>query len=353
MTTKPRPRAASATSVAALDANALELFARIVAAGSFAAAARQLGQTRAAVSRRVAGIEAALGASLFARTTRALHLTTQGRRLASRAKAVLEAADMARRALRKDARQGLAGTLRITTAPNICQAVLAPLLLRFQAQHPDLRLELRLTYRRLDLARDDVDVAFRLTNKPPADWVATPLFTMRVGAYAAPRKKGRAPRLPDPAALAQRRCLVLGPAAEAHTLRWRHDDGRSMEVEIEPAVTCDEMSTLLAMAESAGSIAPHDGTSLRTSGDEASANPIVFAPDFDAAAAVDAGTLVNVLPGWQLLVSEGSSVQALTLPVPEAPEAARLLVRFVREALAGEPAAPARARAGARPARGQ
>ena len=72
----------------ALDANALELFARIAQAGSFAQAARDLGLTRAAISRRIAAIEAAVGLTLFARSTRSLSLTEAGRRLHARARAV-------------------------------------------------------------------------------------------------------------------------------------------------------------------------------------------------------------------------------------------------------------------------
>jgi DNA-binding transcriptional LysR family regulator len=78
------------------DASALELFARIVLAGSFAQAARELDVTRAAISRRVAAIEAEAGVPLFTRSTRALGLTEAGRRLSQRARAVLDAA--ARRA---------------------------------------------------------------------------------------------------------------------------------------------------------------------------------------------------------------------------------------------------------------
>jgi DNA-binding transcriptional LysR family regulator len=120
------------------DANTLELFARIAAAGSFAQAARDLGLTRAAVSRRVAVVEAQLGTPLFARTTRALGLTEAGRRLAGRARAVLDAAEAARRGLRaRDSRGGgLAGTLRVTLVPSFGQAVLGPLLAHFQALHP-------------------------------------------------------------------------------------------------------------------------------------------------------------------------------------------------------------------------
>jgi DNA-binding transcriptional LysR family regulator len=296
----------------ALDANALELFARVVAAGSFAQAARELGLTRAAISRRVASIEALTGKPLFVRSTRALGLTESGRRLASRAKAVLEAAETARRALRKDARQGLEGTLRITSVTSFAQALLAPLLVRFQALHPALRMELRLTNRRMDLLRDDVDVAFRLTIRPPQDWVAQPVLRLTIKAYAAPRA---GLPLADPGALAQQRCLVFGPPSETLHMRWQHEAGRSQEVSIEPVLIADDMGTLLAMA------------CVPTCRD------IVFLPDYAAAADVQAGRLLDVLPGWHLPVPEGQLVQALTLPQPDAPEAARLLVRFVKEAL--------------------
>lgn len=293
------------------DANALELLARIVAAGSFAQAARELGLTRAAVSRRVASIEALAGTPLFVRSTRSLALSAAGRRLAARAKAVAEAADAARRALRRQAGQGLEGSLRITTVPVFAQTVLAPLLEQFQQRHPALRLELRLTNRRIDLARDEVDVAFRYTARPPADWVAQPVLPVAVRAYAAP---GPGRPLTAPPALATQRGLVFGTGLDQPLLRWRHDDGRQAEVVVEPAVLADDIGTLLALA--------------------AAGQGIVFAPDFAVWAALARGELVDVLPGWRLPIAEGDQVQALTLPTPDAPEAARALVRFVREALA-------------------
>jgi len=321
LTTKPRPIPNLRRDVP-LDANALELFARIVAAGSFAQAARQLGQTRAAVSRRVALIESALGQPLFARTTRALGLTETGRRLAAKARAVADATAAARLSLRSlgDAGPGLSGTLRVTSVPIFGQAVLAPLLARFQAEHPALRFELRLTHRRVDLLREDVDVAFRLTNRPPEDWVALPLMPFVVRAYAAP---GAGPALATPAELAGRRCLVFGNPAEALTLHWRSDavdagDGADVAVALEPAMVADDMGTLLAVARAGGSI--------------------VFAPDFCARADLARGELVDVLPGWRLRVAEGDLVQALTLPQPAVPESARALLRFVRDAL-GAPGA--------------
>lgn len=297
------------------DANALELFARIVAAGSFAQAARDLGLTRAAVSRRVAHIESQLGLPLFARTTRALGLSEAGRALAARARAVHEAAESARRGLRArggDA-PGFTGTLRITSVPVFGHAVLGPLLARFQARHTGLRVELRLTNRRIDLLREDVDIAFRITDRPPPDCVATPVMPFVVRAYAAP-----VPGVPlaHPADLAHNRCLLFGPPSEESTLTWLHEaSGERVPVTIQPAMLGDELGTLQAAARAGGGV--H------------------FSPDFAVQADLARGELVDALPGWRLPLAEGSHVMALTLPVSVAPESARELVRYARNQLAG------------------
>lgn len=312
--TNKRPRSAAPVGLrppATPDANAIELFARVVAAGSFAQAARELGLTRAAISRRIAAIEARVGVPLFARTTRALGLTETGRRLAQRARVLAEAAEAARRGVHSAARLGLAGTLRVTSVPIFGQTVLAPLLARFRLLHPALRLELLLTQRRLDLLRDDVDVAFRLSTSVPSDWVVTPLLPYAVRAYAAPGQV-----LTRPEELADRPCLLLGTPGQAVTLEWHHQpDPRPVPVSVEPAVVADDLGTLLAMARAGGGV--------------------VLAPDFAVAADLALGRLVPALPGWQLPIAQGDQVLALTLAAPTAPESARALVRFVREALAG------------------
>ena len=297
------------------DANALELIARIVAAGSFAEAARDLGLTRAAISRRIAFIEQQVGAPLFTRSTRALGQTEVGRRLASRARAVLEAADSARRSLRARSGEGpgLTGTLRLTSVPNFGQAVLGPVLARFQALHPAVRFELRLTNRRVDLVSEDIDVAFRVTDKPPPDCVAQTVLPFVVHAYAAPVK---GVPLRSPADLAHNRCLVLGSQAGDLTLVWHHNmPGRSETVTLAPAMLGDDSGTLQAAARAGGGI--------------------YFAADYCVADDLERGLLVDALPGWHLPVAVGSAVQALTLPLSVAPESARALVHFVRDALGG------------------
>ncbi len=292
--------------------------ARIIAAGSFAQAARELGLTRAAVSRRIAFIEQQVGAPLFARSTRALGLTETGRRLASRARAVMEAAESARRGLRARSGDGpgLTGTLRLTSVPNFGPAVLGPLLARFQALHPAVRIELRLTNRRVDLVSEDIDVAFRVTDKPPPDCVAQSVLPFVVRAYAAPV---HGVPLRSPAELAHNRCLVLGSQADELTLVWHHSgQGRTEAVTLAPAMLGDDSGTLQAAARAGGGV--------------------YFAADYCVSDDLQRGLLVDALPGWHLPVAVGSAVQALTLPLAVAPESARALVHFVRDALAGRAA---------------
>jgi DNA-binding transcriptional LysR family regulator len=302
---------------AALDANALELFARIAGAGSFAQAARQIGQTRAAISRRVAYIEAQLGAPLFVRSTRALGLTEAGRRLATQAKVVLEATNAARRAVRSKGKSTgpgggqLSGTLRITSIPSFGQAVLGPLLARFQALHPAMLIELRLTHRRVDLLREDIDLAFRVTDKPPPDCIAQPVLPFVARAYAAP---GLNLRLAHPRNLAAQRCLLFGVRAEPLVMNWRHRDGEAHSVNLQAVMVGDDLGTLLAAARSGAGV--------------------VLAPDYCVRDDITRGRLVPVLPQWHLPVSEGKWVQAITLPLSQAPASARVLAGFAREVLA-------------------
>lgn len=310
----------------ALDANALELFARIAQAGSFAQAARDLGLTRAAISRRIAAIENAVGLALFARSTRSLGLTEAGRRLHARARAVRDAAESARLALRHT-RDQLDGTLRISATAGFGRHMLAPLLARFQTLHPAVRYELFFTDRRVDLLREGLDVAFRMTSRPPDAWVAQPVLKFAVHAYA---QAGQA-ALVDPQDLAGLPMLLLGQSEEPFASQWQHDDGRRDDVTLQAAAWGSDLDGLIALARHGAGVvlAPDfcvEGAS-REAGAPGAPNSLS-----DTSRAAGGPTLVNLLPGWRMLAGI-DTVQALTLPVPAGSETARALVRFVRESL--------------------
>lgn len=316
------PRRRQTPAEAALDANALELFARIAQAGSFAQAARDLGLTRAAISRRIAAIESAVGLALFARSTRSLGLTEAGRRLHARARAVREAAESARLALRHT-RDQLDGTLRISATAGFGRHVLAPLLAQFQAQHPAVRYELFFTDRRVDLLREGLDIAFRVTNRPPDAWVAQPVLRFAVHAYGIGGLS-----LVGPNELAGQPTLLLGQGEEPFVSSWEHDDGSHEEVTLQPSAWGSDLDALIALAAHGGGvvIAP----------DFCISPPSAPGTDAGRAGSIEARGLQNVLPGWRLQVGL-DTVQALTLPLPAGSETARALVRFVRDSLAPRP----------------
>lgn len=306
-----------------VDAGSLELFARVVAAGSLAAAAKTLGQTRAAVSRRLALIEARIGQPLLVRTTRSLALTETGRRLLAPAMAVLDSSDQARGVLRS-VQAGLAGRLRITALPSFGSTVLMPLLAQFRKLHPGVQYELLLSHRRVDLLKEGVDVAFRITRKPPPDWVARRYLAFKVSAYASPLLTGP---LRDPTDLAQLPLLLLGRAELPQPMVWRRvaDEGRPRSGAVsdsDPSVTvsgtgvvhADDLLPLVSLAE-------------RGVG-------VVIAPDFCVAQALNAGRLIDLLSGWHLPISQGDEVQLLTLPGRQFGPAARAFVAFALQARA-------------------
>ena len=305
---------------AALDANALELFARIAQAGSFAQAARDLGLTRAAISRRIAAIESAVGLTLFARSTRSLGLTEAGRRLHARARAVRDAAESARLALRHT-RDQLDGTLRISATSGFGRHVLAPLLARFQALHPAVRYELFFTDRRVDLLREGLDVAFRITSEPPESLVAQPVLSFQIKAYGLPEMA----TLASPRELEAVPLLLLGQGEEPYESQWANTGGERLSVTLNASAWGSDLEGLIALARHGAGV--------------------VMAPDFcveDVALSGEARTMADaappvaglhdVVPGWRMLLGV-ETVQALTLPRPAGSETARALVRYVREAL--------------------
>jgi len=304
-----RPSTRVGTLTPSLDADALELFARVARAGSFSLAAQQAGQTRAAVSRRIAYMEQRTGQSLFLRTTRSLTLTATGRRLLPHALAVLDAADQARGTL-TSVHAGLAGSLRITSLPSFGTTVLPTLLLKFRALHPEVNYDLILSDRRVDLQREGVDIAFRVTRKPPPDWVARPFLQFHVRAYGAP---GSWAPMAHPEALTSAPLLLLGPVSMNPEMHWLRRDGSDAVIcaRAPAAVQSDDLTVLVRLAEGGMGV--------------------VLAPSYCVRDAVAAGRLVELLPDWDLDIRQGNTVQLLTLPRPQLSAVARAFAKFVQE----------------------
>jgi DNA-binding transcriptional LysR family regulator len=172
-----------------LDLTTLRTFATVVRQGSFADAARVLGAPRSTVSKRVQDLETQLGLRLIERTTRALHVTTEGEVLAARAEDLLAQADDIRRAL-TDAGQAPRGHLRIALPPLFGQMVAGRLAARVRALWPDITMELRCLDHAPDLLEEGLDGAIRFGPLPDSGQGARPLGTAVTWLVAAPAMPG-------------------------------------------------------------------------------------------------------------------------------------------------------------------
>lgn len=204
------------------------LFVRAADCGGLSAAARELDIAPAAASAALKRLEAALSARLFVRSTRSLRLTTDGERYLVHARAVLLAVDEGAASVARDA-QTIGGDLSLSIPSDLGRNVMLPWLDEFQAQHPAIRLRIRISDRLADLYRQTIDVAIRYGEPEDSGMVALPLAPdNRRVLCASPAyfKRHTAPKkLSD---LQSHNCLrfVLGDAIHERWDFWRN---RKME----------------------------------------------------------------------------------------------------------------------------
>jgi DNA-binding transcriptional LysR family regulator len=203
------------------------LFAKVVEAGSFAAAAKALGQTRAAVSKQIAALEERVGAQLLQRTTRSMQLTEIGAELYGRCARIAEEAAEAERAVAS--LQGAPrGLLRVVAPITFGLRHLAPLIAPFLAAQPEIRLELTLSDAPPDWSTDRVDVAVRIAPRAESGHVAVLLAPSPHVVVAAPEYFARRGVPQRPEDLREHDC-VLYSSLPTPSL-WRFRRGRTIRV---------------------------------------------------------------------------------------------------------------------------
>jgi DNA-binding transcriptional LysR family regulator len=176
---------------------AMEAFVRVVNAGSFSAAARHLGVGQPAVSKLIAQLEKRLGVRLLLRSTQGLTPTEAGQEFYERARRALDEADEAEIAAR-GANSSLSGELRVCAATTFARLHVVPRLAGFLSEHPELKMQVILDDRKIDLIKAGVHVALRMGSfedsalvarkiaQSPRRVLATPAYFKRNGEPKAP-----------------------------------------------------------------------------------------------------------------------------------------------------------------------
>ncbi len=139
----------------------MRTFVRVAERGSLSAVAREMGSGQSTVTRHLRELEEAVGVSLLSRTTRHVALTEEGSRYYDQCIHILRLVEQAADGVR-DTHDSLSGTVRLSCTAALGVVHIARLIFAFQANHPGINVDLRLTDERIDLVKEGVDIALRL-----------------------------------------------------------------------------------------------------------------------------------------------------------------------------------------------
>ncbi|MEM7159868.1 MAG: LysR family transcriptional regulator [Myxococcota bacterium] len=202
--------------------NAYGSFLRVVEAGSFSAAARELGVTQPTISKQIAALEAELETALLVRTTRKLSLTDAGNQLYESARSILDEVARTEAAVRRLDQEPV-GTLRVNLPLVFGQECIVPLLPEFLRAHPKIELDLHFTDRYVDLLEEGVDIVVRIGTTPDSTLVARKLGLTRRVVVASPDFLARHGMPQQPGELATRPCVVFASGGSGS--RWVFERG--------------------------------------------------------------------------------------------------------------------------------
>ncbi|KAA2317502.1 LysR family transcriptional regulator [Pseudooceanicola sediminis] len=195
-----------------MDWDKLRIFHAVADAGSLTHAGDALHLSQSAVSRQIRGLEESLNTTLFHRHARGLILTEQGELLFDATRSMAKRLDTATARIR-DSEEEVFGELRVTTAVGFGTLWLAPRLPKLYDKYPDLKIDLMLEERVLDLPMREADVAVRMKEPSQADLIRKRLMSIRMRCYASSgylAKMGRPERLEE---LSSHRLICQAPSA--------------------------------------------------------------------------------------------------------------------------------------------
>ena len=262
-----------------LNANDLILFAQVMDAGSFSAAAERTGLPKSTLSRRISGLETELGERLITRSTRKLMITDFGQEVLEHAQRLVDETECTA-AFARDRQATPQGTLRISLPSDFFEQVIADFVQYFSKLHPKVRLEMDLSARRVDLLAERFDVAIRVASTLPDDntLVARRLAAIVTSLYASPAYVRQYGEPSEPSDLKNHQGLMLMNSV-GESRPWRLTRGN------------DFWEGYPARSFSSNSLGLHRAIVLKGMGIGGLPQPMV-------ASAVKEGLLVPILPDW-------------------------------------------------------
>mgnify|MGYP003362899551 CR=1 FL=1 len=195
-----------------MDWDKLRIFHAVADAGSLTHAGDVLHLSQSAVSRQIRALEDSLGTTLFHRHARGLILTEQGELLFEATSSMVRKLDTTAARIR-DSEESVFGELKVTTTTGFGTMWLVPRLAKLYERYPDLKIDLMLEERVLDLPMREADVAIRMKEPSQADLIRKRLMTVQMQLYASQDYLRRHGTPEDIADIADHRLICQNPSA--------------------------------------------------------------------------------------------------------------------------------------------
>lgn len=258
--------------------NRVEIFLEVARLQSFAKAANNLGMSGPAASKQVMALEAELGVKLLHRTTRLVTLTDEGTLYYDRARLAIEELKEAASQI-SDMRAIPKGVLRVSAPLSFGHMHLLPVLSGFAKKYPDLRMEVSLDDRRVDVMADGFDLVIRVGVLEDSGIISRHLADCPILLVASPEYLKTHGKPSQPQDLKNHRMITFAYHGAAQEWRYRDKAGKTGSVKTEG---CFKANTAEMMLQAA-----LDG------------NGIALLPNFSIASHLKAKQLIHVLPGYE------------------------------------------------------
>jgi DNA-binding transcriptional LysR family regulator len=235
------------------DLSGIAVFAAVVEAGSFTAAAEKMGQSKSAVSKQVTRLEQRLGAQLIARTTRRLNLTEVGQAFYERCRRIIAEAEEAELAV-THLQERPRGRLRVTAPVSFGITHLARALPDFMAQFPEVKVFMDFSDRRVDILEEGFDMAVRIGVLEDSSLIAKRIAETRRPILASKDYWDRMGQPEHPKDLETHNCLIYTYLSAPNSWTFKDPDdpkGAGISVRVSGTLTSNN-GNALALAASAG-----------------------------------------------------------------------------------------------------
>ena len=296
----------------------LHMLTVIAETRSLTQTARRLGVAKSSVSMRLKDLERTIGMPLVRRTTRSITLTPAGQQLVEETRASFVHIERGIAEV-KDLAGAPRGLVRMTAPVALGRQHIAPAIPALLERYPELRLELDLSDRFVNLTQEGFDLAVRHASRVPESHVATVLCETRSVLLASPKYLARRGVPQHPSELARHECLLYLRDGGAPSWSFERRERR--------ARVAERLSVPVR-----GGLRANNSEVLREAA--AAGMGVGMLPDFTAWSGAAARELVPVLPQWRPVGFFGERLQAIRPWSPRMPRAVQCVIDQLRETFA-------------------